>query len=127
MEVNIENVIVMSRGFVKNGHGIKIKKCCASCKQRKIDDELGRFCNLHKCTVASNDVCKRWELSKKLNNAGNGIGKVKCMSYMNFFRAKWVQQLDALEAGEINPRKMKCIGEIRREYEREFGEIYVNI
>jgi hypothetical protein len=127
INININNVITMAHESFRNENGIMIKKCCASCKKRKLDNELGRSCSRHKVLVDSDDCCKKWVLSPKLNNAGNGIGKVKSRSYLNYYRKKWMQQIDALERGEIDGNQMKCAGEIREEYEREYGSIYVEI
>ena len=50
---------------VKNGFGIRIKRCCASCAYK----ELTRLVTQRRCTklkknVKPSDVCKDWEMSE---------------------------------------------------------------
>ena len=56
---------------VVNGHYVRVKKWCASCEHREVDEEGTRICGLMQF------VCPRWQLSSGLQNAGMSGGKVK--------------------------------------------------
>ena len=52
-------------GFVMNEHGIKVKRCCASCAFRDYRDDT-RY-----CTQGARARCRKWQMSDGLKNAGN--------------------------------------------------------
>lgn len=127
MDVNIDEVIMMSHESMRNENGIVIKKCCASCKMRKLSLEAERTCMLYKKEIESDDVCNRWELCPKLQNAGLGLGMVKSRRYLTYYRERWIEQRDALIEGRIDGKQIKNAGEIRKEYEKEFGSRFIKI
>ena len=55
--------------LTKNAHGVTIKKCCASCKYKKIHPITGtRRCVLmNGKKVDKADDCKKWEIISWLN------------------------------------------------------------
>ena len=127
MDVNIDEVIMMAHESFRNENGIMIKKCCASCKMRMMNSEAERICMRYKKKIDSDDYCKKWVLSPKLQNAGLGLGKVKSRRYLTYFRERWIEQRDALIEGRIDGTQMRCAGEIRQEYDKEYGSIFVEI
>ena len=50
---------------VKNGFGIRIKRCCASCAYKELTRLVTqRRCTKHRENVKPSDVCKDWEMSE---------------------------------------------------------------
>ena len=57
--------------MVRNVHGILVKKGCMSCQYREM-----RFCKLTQWEVTASFVCKTWEMSDGMRNAGLKNGGV---------------------------------------------------
>ena len=70
----MEKMIIRS---VRNAHGCKIKKCCASCQHKCIKNDGTRFCALKMMVVEQKFKCKKWQMSDGMNNAGKGGGVVR--------------------------------------------------
>ena len=117
----------MKKKCVRNEHGINIKMCCASCKQRKITSDRGRVCGLTSNKVKAGNCCNQWEMTPRLQNAGLSGGQVKSWRYLSYYRERWTEQRDALTSGRITAATMLSAEEIREEYEQEQGSIYINI
>ena len=113
--------------FKRNENGINIKVCCASCKFREFSQEGERICGRTKKDVKASHHCKKWELHNQLRNAGLGIGKVKRWRYLSYYRELWIAQRDALETGRIDGSKVKGVEDFRKEYEKEYGNIFIEI
>ena len=62
---------------VRNAHGVKVKRCCASCQHKCIKNDGTRFCALKMMVVEQNFKCKQWQMSDGMNNAGKGGGVVR--------------------------------------------------
>jgi hypothetical protein len=55
--------------FVENAYGVKVKRCCASCKYKKMTRLVKtRRCRKHLANVYPYNVCKDWEMSETLKN-----------------------------------------------------------
>ena len=67
-----------------NKFGIKIRKCCASCKHRLLASDNYRDCDLGERHVKPTYLCPNWDLEQKLDNAGKGSGKVKKKDYLMY-------------------------------------------
>ena len=63
--------------FVRNRHGIKVRKWCGSCQHSLPDCSGERFCELLQQYVEQDFLCGGWELSEGMQNAGRGTGIVK--------------------------------------------------
>ena len=61
---------------VRNAHGVKVKRCCASCQHKCIKRDGTRFCALKMMVVEQKFKCKQWQMSDGMNNAGKGGGVV---------------------------------------------------
>jgi len=61
---------------VSNAHGCNIKKCCASCQHKCIEKDGTRVCSQMMLKVQQLFVCKQWEMSDGLKNAGLQNGGV---------------------------------------------------
>ena len=62
---------------VRNSHGCKIKKCCASCQYKCIEGDGTRICATLMLKVEQKFKCKQWQMSDGLMNAGKGGGVVR--------------------------------------------------
>ena len=113
--------------YERNENGINVKVCCASCKFREFEQEGDRICGRTQKYVVSSHRCKKWELHQQLRNAGQGIGKVKRWRYLSYYRELWIAQRDALETGRIDGSKVKGVEDFRKEYEKEYGKIFIEI
>ena len=54
-----------------------VRKCCASCQHRAVENDGTRICQLMQLKVAPTFVCPRWQMSDGLSNAGMSGGVVK--------------------------------------------------
>ena len=61
---------------VRNAHGCKIKKCCASCQHKCIESDGTRVCAQMMIKVEQKFKCKQWLMSDGLKNAGLQNGGV---------------------------------------------------
>ena len=63
--------------FELNQFGIAVKVCCASCALKKYSYDGKRLCSLNNKVVRAIHVCRKWQLSEGLKNAGLGAGVVR--------------------------------------------------
>ena len=61
---------------VVNAYGIRMKRCCASCGLKEVDDDGNRICTQMQLKVAQKFVCRKWQMSDGLKNAGLQRGGV---------------------------------------------------
>ena len=61
---------------VRNAHGVKVKRCCASCEHKCIEKDGTRVCAQMMLKVEQKFKCKQWEMSDGLKNAGLQTGGV---------------------------------------------------
>ena len=59
-----------------NAYHIKVNKCCASCQHKCIKNDGTRGCALMMLIVQQKFICKQWEMSDGLKNAGLQNGGV---------------------------------------------------
>ncbi len=116
----------MKKNDVRNMHGVKIKMCCASCKERLMTSDRGRVCGLNGCQVFGCQCCKHWDMEPLLQNAGMSGGQIKSRRYLRYYRERWTEQLEALMTKRIQATELLTREDIRREYEQEYGSIYIN-
>ena len=62
---------------VRNAHGVKVKRCCASCQHKCIETDGTRVCAQMMIKVQQKFKCKKWQMSDGLKNAGKGGGVVR--------------------------------------------------
>jgi len=108
-----------------NAFGIVINKCCASCAFKDLTRAvLQRRCKKTGKSVNTCGYCKQWEMSRQLQMAGRSQGQVKRKEYLMYLVAVREEELQAEQRGlKIKP---KCIAEIRAEFERKNGSIYLD-
>ena len=62
---------------VRNAHGVKVKRCCASCQHKCIETDGTRVCAQMMLKVEQKFKCKKWQMSDGMKNAGKGGGVVR--------------------------------------------------
>ena len=62
---------------MKNVRGVEVKRCCASCHHKWIENDGTRICTLMMLKVGQHFCCKQWQMSDGLQNAGKGGGVVR--------------------------------------------------
>ena len=106
-------MMMRTKTFTKNTHGISIAKCCASCKfNNGVADKAGlrRICQQGEGNVKPSDYCRTWTMKPELDNVGLGGGRVKKKSYIDF----------------VNNNIMKLsLSDIRAEFEKKNGSRYM--
>ena len=70
----MEKMVIRS---VRNAHGVKVKRCCASCQHKCVENNGTRFCALKMMVVEQKFKCKQWQMSDGLKNAGKSGGVVR--------------------------------------------------
>ena len=108
----------------RNSHGIEIMKCCASCKFKDLTRLMtARFCTEHHKSVKPNGYCKQWALSDQLEAAGSAGGKVKSKAYLRYVLE--VREQESLADQRGLHIVHKTIAQIRKEFEKNHGSIYI--
>jgi len=108
---------MLLNNFITNDRGIVIKKCCASCIHMEPENEFRRKCKIGEGSVRPSGLCSDWAMRENLRNAGKGDGKIKKKRYLKYVH-DYVHPTPPAEPVSINT--------IRREYEEEYGSIYLN-
>ena len=114
--------------FTKNRYGISVIKCCASCAHKLCDSRV-RFCNAGEGPVPPDFLCSSWKLSEGLDNAGKGGGQVKTMEYLQYAVNAIAEEsrLAYIASASRAIYKRKGIIEIRQDFEKEHGDIFMKI
>ena len=63
--------------YERNQFGIVYKKCCASCALKKYSYDGKRLCSLNNKVVRALHICRKWQMSEGLKNAGRSSGVVR--------------------------------------------------
>ena len=109
---------------VKNPCGLRVKKCCASCIHKCIDNDGLRACPIIDEYVEADHVCDQWQMDYNTSQAGVCRGRVHKKEYLMFALAirleEGVEALRAKKQGEPEPEPIP-IESIRREYEEDYG------
>ena len=116
-----KNVVFHTR----NKHGVRMARCCMSCAFKE-ETELKtiRVCSLDEFPHHRCHMCRDWQMSRTMEGAGTSGGRIKRREYLMFaLSVRYEEQLAEENGQEIVP---KSIEEIRREYENQYGSIYLN-
>lgn len=109
---------------MKNSHGIEVRECCASCRHKDLTRLINsRYCTEHHKGVKPKHCCERWALSEQLEAAGSGRGKVKRKAYLRYLLEVREDESLADQLGIQFPHK--TIDQIRQEFEKNHGSIYL--
>ena len=76
--------IKTSKKSMLNQHGIVIKKCCASCQHKTVENDGTRICQLMQLKVQQKFKCQKWQPAESFSQAGSSKGKVKRREYLMF-------------------------------------------
>ena len=109
---------------MRNSHGIEVKKCCASCRYKDLTRLMtARFCTEHNKRVKPRECCYEWAISDQLEAAGRGGGQVKRREYLRYLLEVRSDESLADQLGIRTPHK--TIDQIRQEFEKNHGSIYI--
>ena len=94
----------------RNKRGIRINRCCASCKYKFILGNGKRICTLG---YESHETCKHWRMSNELRNCGTPYGVIKDKAYLqHVLNIRYREKVDNF-SHRTEPRDIE---EIRKEY-----------
>ena len=62
----------------------RIKKCCASCQYKMIENDGSRVCQLMQIVVKQQMKCPKWDMAEGLVNTGHSQGVIKRREYLMF-------------------------------------------
>ena len=110
--------------YVTNGYGARVKKQCASCQYRNVENDGTRFCPLLGMKVRQKFGCKRWKMDRSCEVASMRMGKVKRKEYLVFALAVRREEWEDIRNGIITEQDCLPVDEIRRMFEESFGSIY---
>lgn len=102
----------------KNKRGIRVKRCCASCKYKEIDSYGNRYCTKG---YESHETCRHWCMRDDLRNAGTPFGVIKAKEYLHYVQEIRDRELNS--SCYVSRAKLRDVEEIRNEYN---NNIYIN-
>ena len=109
---------------VRNEQGIKVKRCCVSCKDKFYNERGCRICNLRQLKVRPREVCKDWTMAQCRQQAGLHQGRVKCKEYLKFVLKVRSEEKKLLEERRITLKQCKTAEQLRTEFGKEIYEIH---
>ena len=126
--------------FTRNAFGIQVKKCCASCAHKQLNRTVSqrvcakhnkevRACEVCECWKMSDinkevracEVCECWKMSDMLKSFCMSEGQIKRREYQLYLLK--IREREA----EIDVEEEQSIEDIRKEFESQFGSIYINL
>jgi len=69
---------------VKNGFGVSIVVCCASCMFKEFKSEKERLCTLIRKPTHPSEYCNSWRMDPHLENAGKGDGRIRKKEWLEY-------------------------------------------
>ena len=113
--------IKTSKKSMLNQHGIVIKKCCASCQHKGIENDGTRICQLMQLKVQQKFKCPKWQPAESFAQAGSSKGKVKRREYLMFVFETRMQEQEAIAAGKMLPTEVATLDSLRKRFEEMTG------
>ena len=114
----------MAENVAINPCGLRVKKCCASCINKYVEEDGSRACPILDLYVDADHVCDQWEMDYNTSQAGVCRGRVHQKEYLMFALAirldEAAEALKAKKLGETAPEP-RSNESIRREYEENYG------
>lgn len=109
----------------RNSHGIRMARCCMSCAYREETElKTQRTCALDKVEHHRYHMCRDWEMNGSMQGVGTSGGRIKRREYLMYVLAIRLEEQLAEEKQQlVTP---KSVEEIRAEFEREHGSIYMD-
>ena len=105
----------------RNSHYINVRRMCASCHRRTVDDEGDRICEPTQKMVEQKSKCRYWQMSAAMMNAGKGLGRIKRREYLMFVIEVRMQEREAIDNGVLLPEDMETLDSLRKRFEAETG------
>ena len=103
-----------------NRYGIKVKRCCASCQHKCLDNFATRTCELTGQKVRSKQKCDEWQMSEQLEMLGCERGRVQRREYqLTLLEVRASERLAIQRGLTITPRSLE---DIQKEFEQEHGD-----
>ena len=114
-----------------NPCGLRVKRCCASCINKYVEEDGSRACPVIDEYVEADHVCDQWAMDYNTSQCGVCRGRIHKKEYLMFALAirlgEGVEAIRAKKRGEMAPEP-RSIESIRREYEEDYGStILMNI
>ena len=95
----------------RNKRGIKVKRCCASCANKVINERGIRHCALG---YTSCETCRHWRMRKELRKAGTPFGVIKTKEYLHYVLD--IRDRETNSTCYVKRGPQRDINEIRKEY-----------
>ena len=109
--------------MVPNSFGIMVKKCCASCQHKCLNDYAQRNCELTKRNVKALQVCDDWQMSEQLELLGCEHGHVQRREYqLTLMEVRTTEHLATMRGLTITSKSLE---EIQKEFEKEHGTRFI--
>lgn len=102
----------------------RVKKCCASCQHKDINIFGVRHCLLTGRRIRAKKVCDCWIMSNQLAQLGMETGGIKCRAYQLHMMSVRVEEAEMM--GADTEVTQASVEEIRKDYEEQYGSIYIN-
>lgn len=107
--------------FRRNAFGIQVKLCCASCAYKCLTRSVSqRVCTKHNKEVRACEVCECWKMSGLMKSFCKSDGEIKRREYQLYL-------MNIRKCEAENGMEERSIEDIRREFESQFGSIYINL
>lgn len=132
--------------IVRNSHGVNIKKCCASCRNKGIGKSDGRrICTIGEGEVPANYMCNDWVMNEQCQKIkSEHFGLIKKPAYIAWLK-KQVDEINARDISEpqglmiladmgvdtavktnaVMRAKMALITELPQQFEKKYGSRYL--
>jgi hypothetical protein len=109
--------------MVPNRFGIMVKKCCASCQHKCLNDYAQRNCELTKRKVMALQVCDDWQMSEQLELLGCEHGHVQRREYqLTLMEVRATEHLATMRGLTITSKSLE---DIQKEFEQEHGTRFI--
>lgn len=109
--------------MVPNRFGIMVKKCCASCQHKCLNDYAQRNCELTKRKIMALQVCDDWQMSEQLELLGCEHGHVQRREYqLTLMEVRATEHLATMRGLTITSKSLE---EIQKEFEKEHGTRFI--
>ena len=108
--------------FVTNNNGIRFLICCASCENRVLEVTCSR-CGLARAKPKRGKQCTAYRFRQSLMYAGKDKGAIKKSDYFRFLLEK--RDREAMQCVPLQNRA--SLLQIRSEYEKKYGSIYLTL
>ena len=100
-----------------------MKKCCASCREKEIDEGGVRKCLLTGKRVRGCGLCENWKLNEPLKAALPTMGRIKSRAYQLYVIKE--REMEARMKAQGMPITPVDVEIIRRDFKAMNGTIFI--